>query len=235
MKRNDKIQQIFDDYAQNLPDRSDLADRARSVMSQNAQAQHNRAVFSSKPSNKRSGWIWAVCSVCVVLAVCLALFPVILNGNFYDGNELQYYTSRQISGKALSASQTAQYLPVERLGGNGWTVVYDKYYGYFADDGDLRYIVADLGVRAEEGGFVEMTLIAEKNGYLCRSFAENYNSTIRNGIVSSYTRTDDRRKGEYLTSAFFKLDDYHYYVSAMTGADSSLAEQFIEQLTKNLK
>ena len=233
MKRNDKIQQIFDDYAQNLPDRSDLADRARSVMSQNAQS--NCAVPSAKPSGKRRGFIWAMCGVCAVIAVCLAVFPVILNGNFYDNNKLQYYTSRQINGKALSASQTAPYLPVERFGGDDWTVVYDKYYGYFADDGDLRYIVADLGVRAEEGGFVEMTLIAEKNGYLCRSFAENYNSTIRNGIVSSYTRTDDRRKGEYLTSAFFRLDDYHYYVSAMTGADSSLAEQFIEQLTNNLK
>ncbi len=233
MKRNDKIQQIFDDYAQNLPDRSDLADRARSVMSQNAQS--NCAVPSAKPSGKRRGFIWAMCGVCAVIAVCLAVFPVILNGNFYDNNKLQYYTSRQINGKALSASQTAPYLPVERFGGDDWTVVYDKYYGYFADDGDLRYIVADLGVRAADGGFVEITLIAEKNGYLCRSFAEEYNATLRKGQLSAYTYTADRYKGEYLTSAFFRLDDYHYYVSAMTGANDSLAEQIINKLTKNLK
>ena len=68
MKQNDKIQNLFDDYADSLPVRQDLAQKAAREVERR----------KKKPTFWR--WLSPLAAAVVLVVFCFAVFPSILQG-----------------------------------------------------------------------------------------------------------------------------------------------------------
>ena len=245
MKKNDdSIQKLFDDYADGLNERTDLADKARQALAeQNAKKAQRR-----KP--KIWNWLAPVCAV-LILVVSISLWSRIIGGfggfgpggvpNYpndgpsqSDGNgnhnaQIIYYSLSDVKGRSVTPSQASKTLDVSAIEADReYKIVYERYYAFYFASGRLAYVKALLGVRSEEG-FCEITIIAEVDGVVRKDLLEYYDAYIRSGDVAMMrTKLDD--KGEYVTNACFSVAKAHCYVSAMTGANDRLAEKIISKI-----
>lgn len=225
MKRDRDIEKLFDDYAAEQPARPELADRARSRLAQRA-----------NPKRKRSGavvrWVACCCAVAVVVVGLAYFVPRLLADNPGSQNAVDNY-----------ASYSPLYVTAKNDGGNYrsmfgvdgldssplYSVVYERYTAFFDANDKLMYVRIALGVRADNN-FVEMDIIAETDGFVRADLVERY----RAAGSSTDEFSVSTRRGEYVTSAFMRAGGYHFYISAITGADPALAHEIALKLTENL-
>ena len=241
MKKNDDtIQKLFDDYAEGLNERTDLADKARQALAeQNAKKAQRR-----KP--RLWAWLAPVCAV-LILVVSISVWAPIIGGldfgssglpnnpsqndgdNANNNAQINYYSLSQVKGRRVTASQASETIDVSAIESDGeFGIVYERYYAFYFENGKLAYVKALLGVRSEEG-FCEITIIAELDGMVRDDLRYYYNDYIRNSDVAIMnTRLEER--GEYVTVACFNIANAHCYVYAMTGANAQLAEKIISKI-----
>ena len=238
-KKDDTVQKLFDDYAEELNERSDLADKARqALVEQNAQKAKQR-----KP--KIWNWLAPVCAALIIVFVSVSIWsPLGSNGNGTSkpsdtpnqseqdtspGVQVNYYTSAEVKGRGIELFDCDDTLNISELKQDEeYEVVSERYYAFYFENGKLAYLKAVLGVRSDEG-FCEIIIIAEADGVVRQDLRDIYNRYIRaNDYAIMDTKLDD--KGEYVTNAFFRARDSHFYVYAMTGANGSLAEKIISKI-----
>lgn len=226
MKQNDKIQNLFDDYADSLPVRQDLAQKAVSEVERR----------KKKPTFWR--WFSPLAAALVLVVFCFAVFPSILQGtntpdnsasdNPSDGqNQTQIlrYAVSDVVGKTLSADDAQTTFKVAELDSDVGQVIYQKYYAFYVrGTSDVAYYKACLGVMVN-GNLTEVYVIAENKNYrsddLYRDFADFY----KNGNTE-YSFGYER--GEWVTGACFVARDFRYFVSTIGGNDDGM--QIIEKL-----
>lgn len=250
-KQKDEIKKLFDDYADELTPRQDLASKAKVAMSvKNANKQSNQG--NNRSANRRFGWMASLASAFVVLIICVGIILPQVNGNRTDGpinseqttpgsdqsgqtgdgtsNSIVYYAMADVKGKSVPLDEVDDMLMTSRLRDDSdCQVVSERYYAFYTDDGTLAYIKALLGVRTDDG-FVEITLIAEVDGMVRNDLKDVYrsHSHVEEGHLVGDTLLDD--KGEYVTQGYFNARNMHFYVYAKTGANSWLSEKIIQNL-----
>lgn len=249
--QKDEIKKLFDDYAEDLTPRQDLASKAKAFMSvKNSNKQ--KAQGNKQSANGRFKWIASFACAFVVLIISVGIVLPLINGNGINtpsndehtqppapGQNAQteetdktivYYTLSDVKGKTVALSEVDNALQISRLhNSSNYQVVSERYYAFYTDDGDLAYIKALLGVRTDDG-FAEITLIAEVNGMVrddLKGIYSQYHGIYDNDLISS---TELDKNGEYVTQGYFSARNMHFYVYAETGANSWLSEQIISNL-----
>lgn len=236
MKKHDEtIQNLFDDYAEELKPRRDLADKAMNEMVAH-QAKPSPSV-RKKPSRIHLGWI--VTAAVVFIAVIAIIFDLSI---FNDDGELDgsgssqfpaqtvaYYNITDVKGRSVSRDDCDDMLQVSKLVANGYQVLGERYYAFFTEDGHLRYIKAYLGVRAPDGTFTELTLIAEVDGYVRRDLQTIYQQYAYSDGLEATSSFDN--SGEYVTNAYFAARNLHFYVVARNGERTDVAKEILQTLS----
>lgn len=225
MKQNDKIQNLFDDYADSLPVRQDLAQKAAREVERR----------KKKPTFWR--WFSPLAAAVVLVVFCFAVFPSILQGTNKPGDnaskpsegqnqtQILYYAVSDVIGKTLSAEDAQKTFKVAELDSDVGQVIYQKYYAFYVrGTSDVAYYKACLGVMIN-GNLTEVYAIAENKNYrsddLYRDFASFYA-----GEQTQYHFGYER--GEWVTGACFVARDFRYFVSTTGGNDDGM--QIIEKL-----
>lgn len=245
--QKDEIKKLFDDYADDLTPRQDLASKAKTAMSVKNNKQSAKG--NTQSANRRFRWVASLSCAFIVLIVCVGIMLPLITGerpdnsgnhgqthpsgteeNTQTGSDIVYYAMSDFKGKSVALSQVDDALQISRLHeSSSYQVVSERYYAFYTDDGALAYIKALLGVRGNSG-FAEITLIAEADGMVRNDLKDIYLSYC--GVDEYYfvcdTQLDD--KGEYVTQGFFNARNMHFYVYATTGANSHLSEKIINNL-----
>lgn len=246
MKKNDDaIQKLFDDYAEDLGQRPDLAERAKAALAAKNAAER---VNGTKQQRKPNLWSW-LAPVCAALLVFVVSFSVLgrlglfsrgdlEDGSITEGNQqmtspnspyMQYYSSADVKGRSVSLAEIDGTLQISQIKADvEYQVVSERYYAFYFEDGTLAYIKAVLGVRSDEG-FCEITVIAEPDGLLRNDLRDAYENNIsgRNAEIM-ITKLDDN--GEFVTNAYFSARGAHFYAYALTGASRTLAEEILSKI-----
>ena len=241
-KQDDKIKQLFDDYAKELTPRDDLAGLARAEMTA-SKTERKQPASERKKSNF---WIYFACiaPVCVVMIVVIALVasPIFgFVGGIFDGithpsnpspptltqMHTDSYSYDDVKGRSISLEDCDDVLRISYIK-QAYEVVGERYYAFYTDDGELRYIKALLGVRSLDGSFTEIELIAEVNGYVREDLKDIYDNNKRRDELFTEIGKDD--SGEYVTKGFFFARDMHFYVYARNGQYSKVAEEIISKI-----
>lgn len=245
MKKNDDaIQKLFDDYAEDLVERPDLAERAKAALVAQNAADAEKAQKQRKPNV----WNW-LAPVCAVLLVFVVSFSVLgrlgilqrgdsEDDNISEGNQhatspdspyMQYYSSSEVKGRRISLSDCDETLRISQIKAESeYQVVSERYYAFYFSDGTLAYVKAVIGVRTE-AGLCEITIIAETDGLLRNDLRETYERNI-GGRTADIMITLPDGTGEFVTNAYFSARGAHFYVYAMTGASSTLAEEILSKI-----
>ena len=246
MKKNDDaIQKLFDDYAEDLTGRSDLADRAKAALAAKNAANAQKV---EKQQRKPNFWSWLapICAVLIIVVVSFSVFGRLgilgdgkFDGNSSEGNQqagssdpsaqIEYYSSSDVKGRSVALSACDDTLKISQIKAEEqYVVVSERYYAFYFADGTLAYLKAVLGVRTDEG-FCEITIIAETDTRVRNDLRDAYESNINGrNVEMMITQLDDN--GEFVTNAYFSARGSHFYVYAMTGANSTLAEEIISKI-----
>lgn len=235
-KQDDKIKQLFDDYASELTPREDLASKARAEMT--ASKQDKQPVSSRKKSIfwRHFAWIAPVFMVMIVVVSLISapvLFPdtdppVTQPPTMTETVTPQYYTFADVKGRSVSADSYDDVLHISSLK-NEYEVVSERYYAFFTDDGELRYIKVFLGVRSADGTFTEMELIAEVDGYVREDLSYTYSACKS---YNDFVSIDGYERGEYVTKGFFYARNMHFYVIARNGQRCDAVEEIISTILR---
>ena len=240
MKKNDDtIQKLFDDYAEDLSERNDLAEKARQAIA----AQNAKKAKQRKP--KIWNWLAPVCAALIIVVVSVSIWSPLLsseNGtttpsqtpnqgdqDTSPNTHVNYYSLSDVKGRSVPPSQFDTTLNVTQIKDDEeYEIVYERYYAFYFKDGELAYVKAVLGVRSEEG-FCEIVIISEVDGVVRQDLRDIYDYFLMYG-EDKYMSTQPDDKGEYVTNAYFNARNCHFYVSAMTGANDLLAEKIISKI-----
>ena len=241
MKKHDEtIQYLFDDYAEELTPRQDLAEKAKMEMIANNQAK------SSASARKNSfklhlAWIAPVAVVFIAVIAIIFTLPIFRSGqgNLFEGDTVPseqpsptvaYYTYADVKGRSVNIDDYDDMLQVSKLNEKGYQIVGQRCYAFFTDKGELRYVKAYLGVRSSDGTFTELELIGEVDGYVrkdLREIYDRYSDIDGLGVKSSY---DDR--GEYVTQGYFAARNFHFYAVARNGQYTQAATDILQTLSQ---
>ena len=243
-KQDDKIKQLFDDYASELAPRDDLASKARAMMTA-SQAENKQSDSPRKKSGfwKHFAWIAPVASVFVIVVITLISAPIFMLGGIFnkpdspdstpptmEGTSTSYYSFADVKGRSVSPDAYDEQLHISAIK-EEYDVVNERYYAFYTDDGQLRYIKVLLGVRSSDGTFTEIELIAEVDGYVRYDLKESYDvGKHYDEFVYKTSHNSDSDRGEYVTRGFFFARDMHFYVYARNGQDSTVAQEIISQI-----
>lgn len=230
MKKNDKIQKLFDDYSEELTPQEQLADKAISAM--NAR---------KKTSVKRrlSFVALAACFVCLVLVVSsLGVFDGIGSdkGNFDNSPAaptvpaVTYFAQSQVRGKRVNVvsdfSASSQTI-LDKIKQSELTVLSERYSAYYFKTTDaLAYIRADLLIRTDSSA-VEVTILFYSEGYVLRELESQHASYYAYGM---HIRDDLTENGEYLSSSFFADGAKNIFVTATGGATSEVSRNVVNRI-----
>lgn len=236
-KQDDMIKQLFDDYASELAPRDELSSVAREEMTTlNEQRKSSVPARKNKGFVRHLGWIIPVSFVLFFVAVFGVFLPVLgLNDNPNSGNDIVqtpsetvYYTFADVKGRSISLDDCDDVLQISRLNSAGYKVLNARYYGFFTEDGELRYIRVTLGVRDADGTFTEIELIAEVDGYVREDLKRTYETySDYNYLVCDSGYADN---GEYVTQAYFASRDMHFYIVVRNGQATNVAREIISTL-----
>lgn len=238
MKKDEQINKLFDDYAEQLAPREELSSKARAEMA----ASDGK---KSSSSRKRSGWLhllW-IMPVWIVFALSLALVSRVIFGHDGNGNlpgaedipqTVDYYTFADVFGKRVQPNDANEYAKVEdciKVSAlkQRYEVVSERYYVFYAyGDKQPRYIKAYLALRSADGVFTELELIAEYDGYVRSDLKEVYECVSDNKIF--VWSADFDQSGEYVTKGYFAARGAHFYVVGRNGQPSQEVCQIISEI-----
>lgn len=235
-KKDETIQNLFDDYAEELIPRVDLTEKAKMEMAANKQAKPSHSARKKSSFWLHFAWVTPVVAVFIVMVVVLFNLPIFSLPDLSEQNTpskpatptVAYYTYADVKGRRVSISEYDDELQISRLETYGYEVLGAKCYAFFTEENELRYIKAYLGVRSPDGVFTELELIGEVDGYVRRDLQDIYNNYKYNDGLSVGSRYDD--SGEYITQAFFATRDLHFYVVARNGESTEVAKDILKHL-----
>ena len=235
-KQDDMIKQLFDDYARELTPRDDLSSAARDEMTAFRKQQKPSASARKNDGFARHlGWIIPVSLVVLFVSVVSIFLPFLMfNDRPGSGNDVvttppapEYYTFGDVKGRSIAIGDCDGVLQISRLL-DEYEIISARYYAFYTEDGELRYIKALLGVRNADGEFTEIEIIAEVDGYVREDLKRVYRAySGYDRLVCTSDYADD---GEYVTQAFFAARDMHFYVVARNGQVTSVAKEIISKL-----
>ena len=237
-KHDETIQKLFEDYASDLTPREDLAVKAKMEMVE------RKAQPSTSARKNSSPWIhfaWIAPVAVMFIAVIAVIFTLPLfggpGGMFNEDdtpssstNAVVYYSYADVKGRSVSRNDYDDVLQVSRLEANGYQVVGEKYYAFFTEEGELRYVKAYLGVRSPDGTFTELSLIAEVDGYVRKDLQDIYHMYSSRDGLDMDSHYDD--SGEYVTQAYFAAHDLHFYVLARNGQRTNAVNAILQMLSQ---
>lgn len=212
-EKDRQIERLFDDYASSLEPNEQLANKAKQKLRE--KSKEKRPIF----------WVGLV-SVCAA-AVAVAVFSVssffgsddtgLGNGGDYTNNSaivpnVHSYSISEVRAVSVSSDFAKDYINVEGIGAEVFSQSY--YACYIKDTNEFAYLKAVLGV-SYNGGNLQMSVVAEKPGYMSKEREADYDSLI---YGTGYKYYNEYIKGEYVTMAYCKTEDCKYYVSAMGNA-----------------
>ena len=237
-KHDEEIQNLFDDYASDLAPREDLADKARMEMVANNQAKPSTSARKNSSFWLHFAWIAPVAVVFVAVIAVIFTLPTFIGGladrfgeelsSQPSTNAVAYYSFADVKGRSVSRADYDDVLQVSRLESNGYQVVGERYYAFFTEEGELRYIKAFLGVRSPDGTFTELSIIAEVDGYVRADLRDIYDLCSPLHYMGVDSRYD--KNGEYVTQAYFAARDLHFYVVARNGLPTDVSRDILENL-----
>ena len=237
-KQDDLIKQLFDNYADELTPRDDLSSAARYEMT--AMSEQRKPSASTRKNNgfvRHLGWLIPVSFVVLFVSVLLVFLPVLgLNDDPNSGNHNTQlpttetvYTFADVKGRRVTLDDCDDILQISRLVEADYEIVSERYYAFYTESGELRYVKALLGVRNSNGFFTEIEIIAEVDGFVRKDLKSTYDMYSRyDGMVSDSGYADN---GEYVTQAYFAARNMHFYVVAQSGQASTVAREIISALT----
>lgn len=212
--KDKQIQQLFDDYAQSLPQQDHLAEKARGMA-------------FARPKKKK-WWLVPMVAAYCVLAVAVLFVAVTLTVslvNISPQPTYQVYTSTDVTGHIVDRSDIANAVKVDLID-EQYNVIFENYRAYYFDDGNLAYIRASLGISTEYG-VVEVQLIAENNKFVRDDLTYTYDNYVQGQSFAQYKKFKD---GEYITSAYSEGDDLHFYIETMSNPNTELDVEKILQI-----
>lgn len=238
-KHDEKIQNLFDDYAQELKPREDLAEKARLTMVANNQAKPSTSTRKNSSFWVHFAWITPVAAVFIAIVVIMFNLPFFALGNLFGDDDssgqttttVAYYTYADVKGRSVSRADYDDVLQVSRLEKNGYDIVGERYYAFFTEKGELRYIKAYLGVRSPDGTFTELTLIAEVDGYVRKDLQDIYD--LYSGFNSMSVNSGYDSVDEYVTQAYFAARNLHFYIVAHNGQYTDVPRDIMEIIYKD--
>ena len=226
MMKDDKIQQLFDNYADELPQQNNLCSRAAQAMAQNAERKKTTASFWKKLTGILAASFVLVFFVGFVIGVVVPS-----NGNKNDDNQPSDEPSPQVNIYAANEATTfvvnkptstklsgeltaAQIIDLDNIDfGDGVSVIGVRYFAEYLADGQLASLTAVWRVYVEQS-FVDITIVAEANGLLALSREQAY-GYFEHGMQRWHTT----QNGEEVTIGYLRATDFHYYVSAACSND----------------
>ena len=213
--KDQRIQQLFDNYANELPQQSNLAENARAKMTGRKNACRKRRTFFAR--------LGAICCALIVCVLCLSVVTRVLSGNRNDNAapsapdlSLTTYAVSDLRGMRLTGGDEAGTIgsvrtmfaidEVESLFGE---VVNATYTAYYSSDGLLKCISAAYRVRYSDR-LVDVTVIGEINGFVNEQLYGEYRYFSDNNAGFIHGETD----GEAVCRAFVENAKVHFYVTA---------------------
>lgn len=213
--KDQRIQQLFENYANELPPQSNLAENARAKMTGRKKACRKRRTFFAR--------LGAVCCALIVCVLCLSVVTRALSGNRNDNaapsvpeQSLKTYAVSDLRGMRLADGDEAGAIgsvrtmfgidEVESLFGE---VVNATYTAYYSSDGLLTCIRAAYRVRYS-GRLVDVAVIGEINGFVNEQLYGEYRYFSDNNAGFIHGETD----GEAVCRAFVENAKVHFYVTA---------------------
>ena len=223
MMKDDKIQQLFDNYADELPQQNNLCSRAAQAMAQKVERKKTTASFWKKLTGILAASFVLVFFVGFVLGVVIPS-----NGNKNDHNQpsneptarVDVYAAKDVTTFVVNKLTAAQIIDLDNIDfGDGVSVIGVRYFAEYLADGQLASLTAVWRVYIEQS-FVDITIVAEANGLLALSREQAY-GYFEHGMQ----RWRTTQNGEEVTISYLRATDFHYYVSAACSNDyaSSLA------------
>lgn len=212
--KDQRIQQLFDNYANELPQQSNLAENARAKMTGRKKACRKRRTFFAR--------LGAICCALIVCVLCLSVVTRVLSGNRNDDaasapeQSLTTYAVSDLRGMRLTGGDEAGTIgsvrtmfaidEVESLFGE---VVNATYTAYYSSDGLLTCISAEYRVRYSDR-LVDVTVIGEINGFVNEQLYGEYRYFSDNNAGFIHGETD----GEAVCRTFVENAKVHFYVAA---------------------
>ena len=244
-KQDDQIKQLFDDYANELAPREDLASKARAAMTATDKSEQPTSASKKSGFWRHFAWIApvaSVASVLVIVVIALIVAPIFgfIGGIFNKPSDTpsttpptfaelptSTYSYSDVKGRRVSADTYDDTLHISAIK-QDYEVVGEHYYAFYTESGQLRYIKVLLGVRSEDGTFTEIELIAEVNGYVREDLKQTYNKCK---YYDDFVSNNSFERGEYVTKGFFVARDMHFYVCARNGQYSkAVVEDIISKI-----
>lgn len=213
--KDQRIQQLFDNYANELPQQLNLAENARTKMTGRKKACRKRRTFFAR--------LGAICCALIVCVLCLSVVTRVLSGNRNDNDassapeqSLKTYAVSDLRGMRLTGGDEAGTIgsvrtmfaidEVESLFGE---VVNATYTAYYSSDGLLTCISAAYRVRYSDR-LVDVTVIGEINGFVNEQLYGEYRYFSDNNAGFIHGETD----GEAVCRTFVENAKVHFYVTA---------------------
>lgn len=221
--KDQRIQQLFDNYANELPQQSNLAENARAKMAGRKNTVKKRRTFFAR--------FGAVCCALIVCVLCLSVVTRVLPGNKNDNampsapeQSFKTYALADLHGVRLTDSDEPGTIgsvrtvfainDVENLFGE---VINATYTAYYSRDGVLAYVEATYRVRSFDS-FVDVTVIGESNGLVNEQLSGEYKYFSDNDGGLIYGEVD----GEAVCRTFVENTKVHFYVTA-ANADNDVS------------
>lgn len=221
MDEKDKdIRQLFDEYADGLGSRPDLAAKAREKMRVRRQADSARGRRAALVLACMAG---AAASVTVCVFAVKTLFNV--TGGMNDDPPTDNspavppstvftttYAVSDVRAVAVSREVASEYFDISSIEAQ-CNVFAETYYAcYLKDSGELVYVRGAFGMETEYGT-TQVGVIAEKAAYRRTDLEHKFSNIIRDSATPLVAKA--YIDGEYVSQVYLGTSSLHYYVTTM--------------------
>ncbi len=235
MMNDDKdIRRMFDEYADGLEPRPDLASKAREKMNS------SRRDPARRVNRLRAALIGlaSLGGVAACVAVGIYAFNVVsrdLGGSTAPSApssptpmQVTKYDVTDVRAVAVSRDEISKYFDVAALEAQ-YDVFAENYYAcYLKSSGELVYYRGTFGMETEYGA-TQVGMIAEKAEYRRTDLETEFSALF--GASAHPVTEQEYVGGEYISQTYYSPADTHYYVTTMGNEDK--AQEIIECIMRN--
>lgn len=216
MMNDDKeIRRMFDEYADGLEPRPDLASRAHEKM--NATRRD-----ASRPVNRKHVVLISLASLA---AVAVGIFAVNAVKEIFDSDssssapmQITKYEVTDVRAVSVSREDISKYFDMSALEAQ-YDVFAENYFAcYLKSSGELVYYRGTFGIETEFGT-TQVGMIAEKAEYRRTDLETEFS-----GLLDANTAPVTEQyyiDGEYISKSYYSADDTHYYVTTMGNTEDA--------------